>query len=223
MENLFIELVPSTPALLRVRVCDPFFVMPHGANLGCEYRLVWIESAIGESIVLFFNRHERRAPSACWALSAIYWQLANDSSFSTGMSWYELLPLELCSGLPAFSPVRFDAGHLPARERLVTLEQIAHLHSLEVEALHSLVGRALEAFEVGGFYRTLTPLPTIGQQTPTRIHERPLNRSVDAIPRQYEPWLRAEWPRTRPRPIHETSPAPFDVAEYIQGLRKERP
>jgi hypothetical protein len=222
MKNQLMELVPGTSALIRVRVCDPFFVMPHGANLGCEYRLVWIESALDESIVLFFNRHEHHTPSASWALSTIHWQLASDSSFSTDMFWYELLPFELCSGLPSFSPVRFDAGHLPARERVVTLEQIAHTHILELRVLHSLVGRALEAFEVGGFSRTVSPPLNIGHQTRTRILGDPLNRSVDAIPKQYEPWLRAEWPRPRPLPIHQTYAAPFDVAEYIESLRKQR-
>jgi hypothetical protein len=144
MHNQFVDEPTLCPALMRVRVCDPFCIAGDAFRPPYGYRLVCVETGAGKSVLFCFDRVTVLAPSVSVMLEEIHRLVVNDSSIAPDVVWYEFGTLNWLKIGPTFLPVRFDGNYLKDCGPWLPPQWVAEQHLIDPRCVKFLAGVVFE-------------------------------------------------------------------------------
>lgn len=211
MGNQFVDEPELCSPLLRVRVCDPFYVALDRVESSYGYRLICVENAIGESVLFCFDRVAVLAPSVSVMLEAIHRLVATDVSIASDTVWYEFCTVNWLKIGPTFLPVSFNGHHVQDCGPWLPLQWVAEQHLIDPKCIESLAGPVFELFTATNV-STLADSRT-GDEREQILRLAGLSSATDIARTTGDPTL--------PTPgVFE--PGTFNIEAYIRSLKKLR-
>ena len=208
MVNQFVDKSALCSTLPRVRLCDPFYVAADAFEPSYGYRLVCVETVVGESVLFCFDRVAALAPSVSVMLEQIHRLVANDASIAPDALWYEFCTVNWLKIGPTFLPVSFNENHLMDCGPWLPLQWVAERHFVDPKCIEYMAGPVFELFTAASVSELADSRPGYEREQILRLAGLSSDTAIAGT--------LADSTLSNPRVFESGT---FDMAAYIRSLK----